>query len=135
MITAQDVLEALEKNLVEIRSELGSDWSHFYQELAPLQAGFIDVTDRNALEVAADPVWQICRRYPFVKNLIHTHTQQRRPPAGGKGYADEIPVREIVNRFQSLFDSLKKIEPSAKDTKRRSKDIGQSRTEDHDFRK
>jgi hypothetical protein len=135
MITAQDVLEALEKNLVEIRRELGPDWSHFYQELAPLQAGFIDITDRNALEVTADPVWQVCRRYPFVKDLIHKHTQQRRPPAGGKGHADEIPIRETVNRFQSLFDSLKKIEPSAKDTKRRSKDTDQSRAGDHDVRK
>ena len=127
MITAQDVLEALEKNLMRIHGELGPDWPMFYRELAPLRAGFTGVTDRNALEVAADPVWQLCRRYPFVKNLIHGRTTQRKLPAGGMNQEEERPVREIVNRYQSLFDRLEEIELSD----RRNENTGLTRDEGH----
>ncbi len=121
MITAQDVLEGLEKNLAEIRDELGLDWSHFYQDLTPLRAGFTSVTDRNALEVAADPVWQVCLRYPLVKDLIHRRTTQRKLVSGGTSQKDDLPVREIVNRFQSLLSKLEEMERPKDDQNRQRK--------------
>ena len=129
MITAQNVLETLEKNLEEIRIELGPDWSLFNQEIASHRGGFADITDRNALEIAADPVWQVCRRYPFVKELVHKHTAQRKLPAGGTDRGDQISVREIANRFQSLFDKLEEMERSGETQDRWRQDMSQPRAE------
>lgn len=130
MITAQDVLKALAENLEEIRDELGSDWSLFYHELAPLREGFTDIAGRNALELAADLVWQVCRHYPFVKGLIHGYStrRQRQVQAGGTDYGDEMPVLEIVNRFQSLFDRLEEIEQLEEGKDRRREGTNQSET-------
>jgi hypothetical protein len=132
MITAQDILIALEENLGKIRDESELDWSRFHRELAPLQDRFTDVTDRNALEMAADSVWQVCRHYPFVKELIRGYStlRQRKLEAGGTSYEDEMPVREIVNRFQSLFYSLEKIEWLEEGKNRRSEGASRSGAED-----
>jgi hypothetical protein len=129
MITSQVVLEALTENLVKIRNELGPDWPRFRHELAPLRAGLADVTDRDALEKAVEPVWQVCRRYLFVKKLIHSTAQsQRQLPAGGEGRKNEMPVLEIVNRFQSLFDRLEEMERSEEGKDQPREDTSQSET-------
>ncbi len=115
MITAQDVLKALE-NLDEIRAELGpEDWLKFCRDLAP--PNLSDVSDRDALEVAVDPVWQVCRRYPYVKKLVLRHSAQRerKVKAGGEGIEDELSVAEIVDRFLPLFSKLEEMEQSEKD--------------------
>ena len=113
MITAQVISKVLEENLAKIQKELGKEnWSRFRNELIPLQQKFTSTTDRNALERAADSVWQACRRYPFIKALIHQHSKQyeRKVQAGGTGHADEEPVAEIANRFQSLLARLEEID-------------------------
>jgi hypothetical protein len=112
MITAQKILVALERNLEKIRDEPELDWLRFRSELVPPLQAFAVVTDRDALEVAADSVWQVCLRYAFVENLIREYSIQceKRPPPGGAGHEDEMPVRGIVNRFQSLLDKLKEME-------------------------
>lgn len=113
MITAQNISDALTKNFDKIRNELEpSDWSRFYSELVPLRYNFISIADRNALEVAADSVWQVCRRYPFISDLIREYSteHEKKHQAGGAGRKDEEPILDILNRFQSLFDHLEEVE-------------------------
>ncbi|MCL4299200.1 MAG: hypothetical protein KJ077_25930 [Anaerolineae bacterium] len=109
---AQNVSRALIENFDKIRNELGPEgWSRFYQEIAPLLEHFDGITEHRALELAADPVWQVCRRYPFIKDLVLGYSPQdrRRPEAGGTGYEDEEPISDIANRFQTLLAKLKEI--------------------------
>ena len=110
MITAYDILEALEKNPLEVRNKLGADWSTFHQEVAPLLKDFSDVTDRNELEIAVEPVWQLCYRYPSVKEMIQKRATERQVLSAGENIPDEIPIREIANRFQSLLDKFQDLQ-------------------------
>jgi len=115
MITAQHILEALVENRPCIQAALGpEDWARFCGEIAPLQRGFADMAHRDALEAAADPVWQVCRRYAFVRERILEHSAQaQRKLAAGDYGGEQVPVREIANRFQSLLADLAEAEPVA----------------------
>ncbi len=111
MIIAEDILITLEENLNKILAELGTDRGVFLQELAPLLNAFANINDRNALELAADQVWQLCCRYPSAKKLIQEHStqHQKRPPSGDFG-GEEISIRETANHFQSLLEDLEEID-------------------------
>jgi len=129
MITAQNILEALAGNVETIRFALGAeDWAHFFEEIVPLRQGFASVTDRDALEIAADPVWQVCRRYPFIEKRIREYsTQSLRKLEAGR-MDEELPIREIVNRFQSLFTHLENMNLLAKDNPQKNENRNRSGT-------
>lgn len=112
MITAQDIARALNENIEEIQSELGAEWWRFRSALIPLKQGFVGISDCNALEVAADTVWDILRRYPFVKELVRAYSirRERILPAGNLR-AIEMSTQEIISGFQTLFAKLEKMEP------------------------
>jgi len=118
-IKAQDILLALEDNLLEIRSQLGTDWAHFRHQMIPLRLNFAGVADDNALEEAIEPLWQICWPYSFIKNLILRYSGQReecerKGKSGGTDHEDEISIPEIINRFQSLLTRVAEMEPLAR---------------------
>jgi len=115
-----NLLEALDTQLTAIRSKLGPDWPLFSQELTPVLAAYTDVTDRRALSVAEEFVWQVCCHYPPAAEILTTHIKRhfRRPEEPNAD--DTVPILEIANRFQSLLSRLIEVEAAEESAKQRS---------------
>lgn len=130
------LLETLETHMDRIRTDLGADWPEFTAQIQSLAPAFEAAWDESALARAVEDLYMACRaREPVMAILRQTADtsgveHDRKPPAGGAGYGDEIPVREVVNHFQSLLDSLEETEWSKEGKDQRGKDEGQSGMED-----
>jgi hypothetical protein len=103
---AQSLARALSENQSRIRTELGEeDWHRFRRQIGPLLKQFPrDVTDANALEMAAVPLWNVCQCYPFVKRLVLEYSQQRQRQveAAGENSEDEVDISEVSNIYYAL---------------------------------
>lgn len=129
------LLETLEIHLDRIRSDLGADWPEFAAQVQSLAPAFEVAQDETALARAVGDLYMACRaREPVMAILRQTADtsgvgHERRPPAGSTGYGDTMPVRGIVNRFQSLLDKLEEME-RPEEGQSRSEQTGQSGAED-----
>lgn len=109
------LLETLETHLDRIRSDLGTDWPEFAAQVQSLAPAFEAAQDETALARAMDDLYMACRTREPVRAILRQTADtsgvghERRPPAGDTDHGDTMPVREIVNRFQSLLNRLEEI--------------------------
>jgi hypothetical protein len=135
------LLGTLETHLDQIRTDLGTDWPEFAAQVQSLAPAFEAAQDETELARAVGDLYMACQaREPVMAILRQTADtsrvgHDRRPPAGGTGYEDTMPVREIVNRFQSLFDRLKEIERLEEGKDQRGENTSQSGAENADDRR
>lgn len=110
------LIGTLETHLDQIRTDLGTDWPEFAAQVQSLAPAFEAAQDETELARAVGDLYIACRvREPVMAILRQTADtssvgHDRRPPAGGTDRAEEMPVREIANRFQSLLASLAAME-------------------------
>ena len=110
------LLETLESHVDRIRTDLGSDWPEFAAQVQSLAPAFETAQDETALAHAVGDLYMACRaREPLMAILRQTADtsgvgHERRPSAPDPDHAEEMLVREIVNRFQSLLVSLAEME-------------------------
>jgi hypothetical protein len=133
------LLETLETHANQIRADLGADWPAFAAEVQSLTPAFEAARDETALARAVGDLYMVCRaREPVMTVLRQTADtsgtgHDRRPQAGGTGYAEEMLIPTVVNRFHSLVAQLARVESSKKESKsrpnRNTPDTG--RTVDH----
>jgi len=122
MHTTQNMLlnmpKVLSENFREIYDELGPDWPGFYRELDKLLIHLAGTTDNKMLETTTNDIWKTCCDFPYVKGLIVGYgfglnaerSAQHWRKLEAADFGDDEFVREIVNRFQTLSDTLKEVE-------------------------
>jgi hypothetical protein len=129
------LLETLDTHIDQIRTDLGTDWPEFAAQVQSLAPAFESAEDETALARAVGDLYMACRaREPVMAILRRTADtsgvgHDRRPPAGGADRGDTMPIREIVNRFQSLLARLEEIEWSEEDRSRQGQHASQSGAE------
>jgi hypothetical protein len=111
------LIESLETHLDRIRTDLGADWPGFAAKVRSLAPAFEAAHDDIKLAIAVGDLYMACRaREPVMAILRQTADtssvgHDRRPPSGGTGHDDTMPIQAIVNRYQSLLARLEEIEP------------------------
>lgn len=125
----------LEKYMNQIRVNLGADWPEFAAEMQNLAPTFAAVQNETDLARAIGDLYMLCRMRKPVMNILRQAAEKhgipqllsdRRVQAGGADQPDEMPIREIANRFQSLLENLEEIEQPETDQSLRGQGRGQS---------
>ena len=131
------LLFLLENYIDQIRAELGADWPEFAADIQKLAPTFASVQDEIGLTNVVGELYMVCRsRKPVMaifrqaakKHGIQLSLTDRKLEAGGANQPDEISIREIANRFQSLLDSLEDFGSPKNEADQPNRDINQPRT-------
>ena len=129
------LLETLETHLDCIPADLGAERFGSAAQIKGLAPAFQAAEDEPTLAHAVGDMYMACRvRKSIMTILCQTANtsgivHNRRPPAGGTEYEDNILIHEISNCFQSLLVGLESIEQLEKTKKRQPKSRSQSGTE------
>lgn len=120
------LLETLETNLDQIRTDLGDDWPQFAAQVQSVVPDLSADQDETALTRAVGDLYMVCRtREPVMTMLRQTANtsgagHDRKLAAAGEGQPREALIRAIVNHFQSLLDKLVELERPEKDRQRKA---------------
>jgi hypothetical protein len=112
------LIETLETHLDRIQRDLGADWPEFTAQVRDLAPDFATAKDETELAHAVGDLYMACRaREPVMAILRQTADtstvgHDRRPPASVADREATMPIREIVNHFQSLVARLEEIQVS-----------------------
>jgi hypothetical protein len=130
-----DTLKALNDHIGQIQIELDADWPGFVSELRSLPP-ILDKDNRNLSRLVVKKFYLTCAKRDSVMAVLRqvideANIQQiltdRKLEAAGAGQPDEIPIREIANRFQSLLDNLEDFGPPRNEADQFNRDINQPR--------
>jgi hypothetical protein len=131
-----DSLKALKDHVGQIQTELGADWPEFVSELQSLPPILDEDKDKAELSrLSVKKFYLTCGKRDSVMAVlrqvlgevsIEQILADRKLKAGGTGQPDEILIREIANRFQSLLENLEEIGQLETDQSLRGRGMDQS---------
>lgn len=113
------LVETLDTHIDRIRTDLGADWPGFAAQVQSLAPAFETAGSETELARAVADLYLACREREPVMGILRetadvdSPEHDRRPPAEGSQLEDEMLIREVVNRFQSLLAKLERIESSS----------------------
>jgi hypothetical protein len=109
------LFETLETHIEQIRDDLGDDWPEFAVQVQSLTLAFESAQDETTLARAVGGLYMACRAQEPIMTILRQTADtsgigyNRRPAAGGADQEENVLVREIANRFQSLLARLEEM--------------------------
>lgn len=105
---ARTLIGVLDESLDDIQANLSPvEWEAFSRALTDLAPRFAGVRDEAGLEDAADALYEACRPYAYLRGLLQgaiTIGERKPKPPGTQ--ADQVPLEEVINRYQNFVQRL-----------------------------